>query len=897
MPSKKRHKSRKVAATPSEPAHSDAQIIRPPSTLGMDSGWNWKDAAILAPILILGLILRVLYLQEILSAPDFAFPVMDAAYKDAWAKSMLTGRWPIESGQPDPGLSTSPYLRPPGYSLFLAAVYLLTGTSYLAVRLVQMALGLASAVLMYTLGRALFGRAIGAVGAAFMVTYWILIFFEGELSEPSLIVFILLAMINLMRLWPHMPESRHFLWPGVCLGMLILLRPETGLLAPFLLLWGWWVTRGKASTGRRAAQLALFTAATAALILPVTARNYIVSGEFVPICTIGGLNLYAGNNPDANGSFPNLDYSELFGVSTTLSHHNFQELLFAHRRNTGNPELGHADLERFFVSEALAYMRENPGHILQLAMRKVLLFWGPWEVTSNKVLYFEREHSRFLSWLPGFPLVAGLAWAGFALWVRNARRHSLSGETKQAGVLIAAIVAISCLTHILFFVVGRFRVPVIPLLILFAAYALVSTYLMARAGQWKQVGIWGSIAAALVIFFHIPLVSYEYERDRWHYMRGMSYGVTGDLESAIKELQLAVDAGGREYWLLSEMGFARSIQGEFALAADWFERALEVQPDDSMTLNRYGYALLQLDRLDEAEATFRTALEYDFTQFEARYNLALMLMRSNQLEEAEAEFRQLLEIHPNQVNALFDFGLLLAAKGDSAGAQEMFRRAVAITPSHANAWNYLGMELASQGDLEGAQEAYRTALAADAGNLLVHINLGNLYAHQGRYEDAAVHYMQVRARDMGESDPDQEELRPPDDHDALALQGLGFALAQQGNRDEAISRFQQSLDINPNNPVAHNALGYELMERGNMEQARHHFEQAIAQDPNMILARNNLGDLFVRTGRPGEARTQYEAVLGIAPANEYAQRALARIEERLGGREEIQGTSGNILLF
>ena len=116
----------------------------------------------LAGILLIGLLLRAAYLRELVETPDFATPLADAAFHDYWAQALVTGDWGLPPGTPDPGIRDAPYLRPPGYPYFLAAIYRVAGPgSYLAVRVVQMALGLVSAVLAYWLGRSLFGAGPG----------------------------------------------------------------------------------------------------------------------------------------------------------------------------------------------------------------------------------------------------------------------------------------------------------------------------------------------------------------------------------------------------------------------------------------------------------------------------------------------------------------------------------------------------------------------------------------------------------------------------------------------------------------------------------------------------------------------------------------------------------------
>ncbi len=72
---------------------------------------------------------------------------------------------------------------------------------------------------------------------------------------------------------------------------------------------------GSAATRGQAAFLGLaLLVGTAAAIVPVACRNAVVSGEWVPISTNGGINLYIGNNAEATrtlGIRPGPDWEEL----------------------------------------------------------------------------------------------------------------------------------------------------------------------------------------------------------------------------------------------------------------------------------------------------------------------------------------------------------------------------------------------------------------------------------------------------------------------------------------------------------------------------------------------------------------------------------------------------------
>jgi dolichyl-phosphate-mannose--protein O-mannosyl transferase len=78
-------------------------------------------------------------------------------------------------------------------------VYRLFGADNpLAPRIVQAALGSLSCGMLYLIGRSAFSRTVGAIASLAAATYWIFIYFDGELLIPVLIVFLDLGLLGLL---------------------------------------------------------------------------------------------------------------------------------------------------------------------------------------------------------------------------------------------------------------------------------------------------------------------------------------------------------------------------------------------------------------------------------------------------------------------------------------------------------------------------------------------------------------------------------------------------------------------------------------------------------------------------------------------------------------------------
>jgi tetratricopeptide (TPR) repeat protein len=98
-----------------------------------------------------------------------------------------------------------------------------------------------------------------------------------------------------------------------------------------------------------------------------------------------------------------------------------------------------------------------------------------------------------------------------------------------------------------------------------------------------------------------------------------------------------------------------------------------------------------------------------------------------------------------------------------------------------------------------------------------------------------------------------------------AYNGLGYALLQKGQVDEAIVQLQKALEINPNYAEAHNNLGNALVQKGLVDEAIGQYQKALEINPNYAEAHINLGNVLLQKGLVDKAIGQYQKALEIDP--------------------------------
>lgn len=760
-----------------------------------------KTAVLLALILLVGAGLRASYLREIVHAPDFASPLADPAFHDYWARALVGGDWTPPAGENDPRIREVPFQRPPGYPYFLAAVYAMTGGSHVGARVAQMALGLANCLLAFLLGRALFSRSVGLVGAALCATYWIFPYYEGELHAPVLIATLNLAALLALVLWTQRPAKVRALLLGLIVGAGALIQANALLFAPLGAAWIAWDGRRlvSASPFSPFKHALVFLLGVTLAIAPATVRNWVVTDphDFVPLASNGAINLYIGNNDIADGVSVKIPNLQELAWMNAWSWFSYDRIVAGVSLHEGRP-LKYSEASRYFTNRALEFIRENPGKFLQLCVKRAALFWGPDEVSNNKAVQIDKDKSGTLSRLPAFPWFFSLALVGAGALVLEERRAS--SKKPRADVATWRRVALTgvgvfllayFLSFVPFLAAARFRAPILPIVFLFSAFALVRAFELVRRGNWKNVGI--ALSAWVILLLASRHSFFESGPDEawWHTDRAAALVQEGKMQEAVLELQEAlranpgyVDAHVNLGGLLAEMG-----RSDEAIAH--FREVITHRPDRADVRLRLGALLLQASRFDDAAKELEEVARANPESAPAHFEFGRALVETKRDSEGIAALRRSLELDPKQPAAHVNIGIALARTGDPAGARAEFEKALEIDASTANARFQLGRLAESAGRLEEAEKEYQEAFRLNPESVEAPITIGNLYLQGKKYDDAERWYKRAIGIDP---------------RNMTARCNLAGALANEGKYLDAVKELEEALTIDPKHAIANERL-------------------------------------------------------------------------------------------
>jgi tetratricopeptide (TPR) repeat protein len=120
-----------------------------------------------------------------------------------------------------------------------------------------------------------------------------------------------------------------------------------------------------------------------------------------------------------------------------------------------------------------------------------------------------------------------------------------------------------------------------------------------------------------------------------HYNAGVEAHQHGFVSRAVTEYKAAIEADNRMEEAYSNLGVIYAAQHSYDKALECFQRALQLVPNRSTTLNGLGSILYGMGRVDEAIEKWRRVIEIDPNFKAAYYNLAKALKETGHGDEAQ----------------------------------------------------------------------------------------------------------------------------------------------------------------------------------------------------------------------------------------------------------------------
>lgn len=376
------------------------------------------------------LILRIVF---VLATPNIGSPAsMDAGTYHSIAVNLLEGRGYSEDGQ-NPSIFVAPL-----YPLFIFVVYKFFGVHPMLIELIQCFLGVGMALLTLLIARRFFSQTVSLIAFVVVSFFPDLFVISTYMYTESLFVFLFLALIYTALLVAEKATLKRIVIAGIVGGLATLTRGVT-MLFPFVFFIALLFRFNLLKTTRTVVLYSLFFVLP---IIPWTIRNVTTFHTFVPIAVGTGDVLWTGNYLPFDGKY-NYDKTMALMDSMTVG-------------------MNQVDRDAKLVAEAKKNMAAEPAKTLWLMVRKFFRFWT-W-VYESAPSGQKRTASS--------PVKLVLEIAYYPVLILFLAGLIITRKRWKEFVLIDLLLLYYASLHAVMLVVPRYRIPVIPLMVIFAAAAV-----------------------------------------------------------------------------------------------------------------------------------------------------------------------------------------------------------------------------------------------------------------------------------------------------------------------------------------------------------------------------------------------------------------------------------------
>jgi tetratricopeptide (TPR) repeat protein len=638
---------------------------------------------------IVAIAVRIAYFIDIRDNPFFDGPVIDAQYYDEIGRRLAAGG----------GTGQAPFMMPPLFPLLLSVLYRTVDASlhasYVAAHVLQLGLGVVAAWLTFGLGRRYGGPVVGLIAGLAVATSKAQLFVEGDLLATPLAVCLGLVFVVCAARFLDTRQRRDAGLGGLAAGLAALAVPTILIVAVAFGAWLVW---------RRQHGPALwFGLAMLLPIGPVTLHNWRASSELVAISANGGINFYIGNNPDMPRTAalrPGPEWGRMNDLPL---------------REAG--AVTPAARDRWFYAAGLRFWAHEPGQALRYTLQKALLLVHNHEIMRDFDFYYFARHYAALLRVPwwNFAILLALGCVGATLG-----RRSGSVETLLRLYFVAYAIGI-----VAFFVTARYRVPLVPVLAVFAAQGLV--WLRHAVARRRRAALLGGLALAgavgtlsIVDWFGVDTVD-EIEA---RYRVATAYENKRDYSEALRRYD-AILASAPTHQLAAARAAVVALQlGRPQEAVNRSERLLELHPDYIEPMLNLGTLARQHGDPETARHYFELAIRTDPWSAQAYGFYGMLLVEQGQAQAALQAFDRALQLDPGWQLLRIDRAAAMLAAGDAAAAWREIEAAARVLPASAAIELVRGDALARLDRRTEAVLAWRAGLRLDPAHAALRQRLG-----------------------------------------------------------------------------------------------------------------------------------------------------------------------------
>ncbi len=314
------------------------------------------------------------------------------------------------------------------------------------------------------------------------------------------------------------------------------------------------------------------------------------------------------------------------------------------------------------------------------------------------------------------------------------------------------------------------------------------------------------------------------------------------------------------------LGRIYQLTGQNTQARQFFEEALELDPNHTATLN----ALSVLDgrssgHMKEQYAEAGKSVTRDSPAGEIKHLRELLSER--RYEDVINAGAEALQKYPDQSSIYYLIGLAQEELGESDRAKAAYQKAIQLDSKNADAHIALANHYFSQGKYIYAALSFGDAVMLNPGDKDSRYMEGLSYYNANEWKRAVRSWEKLYRVEPGH--PLLKVLLPQ------TYYLLAVEYNRNGESGKGRQAFQQALSLNNNTgqwlPGAYRALGNYYRDLGLYNESLSAYQEAVELRPNDAIAFLGLGITYWRMQEPLLAKAAWKRSLEISPTNNEAQ--------------------------
>lgn len=283
---------------------------------------------------------------------------------------------------------------------------------------------------------------------------------------------------------------------------------------------------------------------------------------------------------------------------------------------------------------------------------------------------------------------------------------------------------------------------------------------------------------------------------------------------------------------LSARGLAALALGRTNDAITDLERVRAMTPNAPSALINLAKAYRRVNRLDDAAALYKTAMQRDERDFDAVSGYVSLCIENKKTADAYATLDAMSSRNAGRADVLAALHFLrsqvLSSEGKGAETEAELSTAIQLDPDYLPAYSAYAAILAGRNEIPRAIDEYKKVIAARPS--------ASIYTMLGILEDA------------------------------------------RGNTAEAEKSYRAALELSPNSPVAANNLAWLIAEtQGNLDEALSLASSAVSGDQTVAAYYDTLGWIYLKKNLYSAAEQQFRKAIETDQRNAKAPNAAYRV--------------------